>query len=69
MYRLYALWCLTPLSIFFSYIVWSVLMVEKTGGPGENRRHVASHIQTASHIAILLALIGMRTQGISGDKH
>ena len=34
------LWCLTPLSA----ISWrSVLLVEKTGVPGENNRPVASH--------------------------
>jgi hypothetical protein len=25
------------------------LLVEETGGPGENHRHVASHSQTLSH--------------------
>ena len=28
---------------------WSVLLVEETGVPGENHRHVASHWQTLSH--------------------
>jgi hypothetical protein len=33
-----------------SVITWqSVLLVEETGGPGENHRHVASHLQTLSH--------------------
>ena len=37
------LWCLTPLSNI-SVISWrSVLVVEETGGPGENHRLVASH--------------------------
>jgi len=33
-----------------SVISWqSVLLVEETGGPGENHRHVASHWQAFSH--------------------
>jgi hypothetical protein len=37
-----------------SAISWlSVLLVEETGGPGENHRPVASHRQTLSHNAIL----------------
>jgi len=28
---------------------WSVLLVEETGVPRENKRHVASHWQTLSH--------------------
>ena len=33
-----------------SVILWrSVLLVEETGGPGENHRSVASHWQTLSH--------------------
>jgi len=33
-----------------SVISWrSVLLVEETGGPGENHRPVASHSQTLSH--------------------
>ena len=38
------LWCLMLLSKIFSVISWrSVLLVEETGGPGENQRSVASH--------------------------
>jgi hypothetical protein len=33
---------------------WSVLLVEKTGGPGENHRPVASHWQTLSHKNVML---------------
>jgi hypothetical protein len=37
-----------------SAISWlSVLLVEETGGPGENHRPVASHRQTLSHNAVL----------------
>jgi hypothetical protein len=28
---------------------WSILLVEETGVPGENHRHVASHRQILSH--------------------
>jgi len=41
-----------------SAISWgSVLLVEETGGPGENHRPVASHWQTLSHNVAHLALI------------
>ena len=44
-----------------SVISWqSVLLVEETGGPGENHRPVASHRQTLSHIVVHLALIGFK---------
>ena len=40
----YGLWCSTPLSTIFPYVSWrSVLLVEETGIPRENHRHVASH--------------------------
>jgi len=40
---------------------WSVLLVEETGGPGENHRPVASHWQTLSHNVGHLVLIKIRT--------
>jgi hypothetical protein len=43
--------------------------VEETGGPGENHRPVASHLQTLSHNVVHLALIEIRTHNISGDRH
>jgi hypothetical protein len=46
-----------------------LLLVEKTGGPGENHRPVASHWQTLSHNVLHLALIEIRTHNISGDMH
>jgi len=53
-----------------SVISWrSVLLVEETGGPGENNRPVASHWQTLSHNVVHLALIEIRTDNISGDRH
>jgi hypothetical protein len=51
-----------------SVISWlSVLLVEETGGPGENHRLVASHWQTLSHYVVHLTLIGIRTHNISGN--
>jgi len=45
-----------------SVISWrSVLLVEETGGPGENHRPAASHWQTLSHNVVHLALIEIRT--------
>jgi hypothetical protein len=41
---------------------WSVLLVEETGGPGENQRPVASHGQTLSHNALHLALTEIVTE-------
>jgi hypothetical protein len=53
-----------------SVILWlSVLLVEETGGPGENHRPVASHWQTLSQNVVYLALIEIRTHNISGDRH
>jgi hypothetical protein len=41
-----------------SVISWrSVLLVEETGGSGENPQPVASHLQTLSHNVVHLALI------------
>ena len=37
------LWCLMPLPQYFSYLWWSVLLVEGTGEPGENYRPATSH--------------------------
>ena len=43
---------------FYGVISWqSVLLVEETGGLGENHRSVASHCQTLSHNVVHLALI------------
>jgi hypothetical protein len=49
--------------------VGSVLLVEETGGHGENHRPVTSHWQTLSHNVVHLALIEIRIHIISGDRH
>ena len=65
--------CLLVLNATFnniSAISWrSVLLVEETGGPGENYRPVASHWQTLSHYVVHHTLIKIRTHNISGDMH
>ena len=53
-----------------SFRSWrTVLLVEETGGPGENHRPVASRWQTLLHNAVHLALIEIRTHNISDDRH
>jgi hypothetical protein len=52
---------------------WSVLLVEETGVPGENRRPFARQWRTLSHYAIsttpeLKALVGIGTDSISSCK-
>ena len=65
--------CLMMLNVTFnniSVISWrSVLLVEDTGGPGENHRPVASHWQTLSHNAVHLSLIEIWTHNVRGDRH
>jgi hypothetical protein len=39
----------------------SVLLVRKTGGPGENHQAATSRCQTLSHNVVHLALIEIRT--------
>ena len=52
-----------------SVISWrSVLLVEKSGVPGENDQPVASHRQTLTHNVAHLALIAIGTH-IGGDMH
>jgi len=46
---------------YISVILWhSVLLVEKTGGPGENHWPFASHWQTLSHNVVHLSRISIR---------
>ena len=49
----------------------SVLLVEETGGPGENHQPVSSHWQTLWHNVVSRTprLSGVRTHNISGDRH
>jgi hypothetical protein len=52
-----------------SAISWrSGLLVEETGGLGENDRPIASHWKTLSHNVVHLALIEIHTHNISDDK-
>jgi len=48
---------------------WSVLLVEETGVPGENRWQ--SHWQTLSHnvVSNTPRMNGVRTHDVSGDRH
>ena len=47
------LWSIMPLSTIFQLNMWrSVLFVEETGVPEENKRPVANHCQTQSHNAV-----------------
>jgi len=40
-----------------SVILWhTVILVEETGGPGDNHRSAASHWQTLSHNVVHLAM-------------
>jgi hypothetical protein len=55
-----------------SVILWrSVLLVEKSGVPGENHRPAASHWQTSSTnvISNTLRLSGIQSHNDSGDIH
>ena len=53
-----------------SVILWQpVLLVEEAGVPEGNHRSVASHQQTLSQNVVQLALIGIRTHNISGDRN
>jgi hypothetical protein len=50
-------------------VYWQVILVEKTGVPGENYQPIASHWQTWSHNAVLstLHVSGIRIHNFIGD--
>ena len=53
-----------------SVISWrSVLMVEETGGPGENHRAVQVTDKLYHVVSSTPRLGGIRTHDISGDRH
>jgi hypothetical protein len=53
----FACWCFTATFNTISVISWrSALLVEETGGPGENNKPVASHWQTLPHNVVHLIL-------------
>jgi hypothetical protein len=51
--------------------LWSVLLVEETGVPGENHQPDGSHWQTLSHKVVSSPprLSGVRPHNINGDGH
>ena len=64
--------CLMVVNATFNNILgiswWSGLLLEETGGPGDNHRPVASHWQTLSHNAVHLVLIEIRINKNSYSK-
>ena len=61
--------CLMVFNATFNNIsIISVLLVEETGGPGDNHRPVAGHWQNLSHNVVHLALIKIQTHNIGSCK-
>jgi hypothetical protein len=50
--------------------MWSVLLVEETGVPGENHWPIASHWETLSHNVVSSTphFSGIRTHNVGGDR-
>ena len=71
---LQGLWVMVFNTTFYtiSIISWrSVLLVEKTGVPGENHCPAASHQQPSAHNVVsgTPRMRGIRTHKVSGDMH
>jgi hypothetical protein len=64
------LWCLTPLSTIFQlYRGGQFYWWRKPEIPGENHRPATSHWQTLALNVVHLAMSGIRTHDINGDRH
>jgi hypothetical protein len=64
------LWCLTPLSTIFQlYRGGQFYWWRKPEKPAENHQPTTSHWQTLSLNVAHLALSGIRTHNINGDRH
>jgi hypothetical protein len=64
------LWCLTPLSTIFQlYRGSQFYWWRKPQKPRENHQPTTSHWQTLSLNVVHLALSGIRTHNINGDRH
>ena len=70
MFGCLVLWCLMPLSTIFQlYHGDQFHWWRKPEKPGENHQPTTSHWQTLSLNVVHLALSGIRTHNINGDRH
>jgi hypothetical protein len=65
----FGLWCLTPLSTISVISWWSVLVVEDTRVSGENHRPATNNLYHIMLHRVHLAMNGIRTHNVCGDKH